>query len=254
MGSNSGIDPSVGMFIDGVYQGRAGMSISDLVDVERVEILRGPQGTLYGKNTAAGAISVISRLPTNEFESMIELNYDSNERGEIRGMVNLPFGDSAMPCACPALQWMATTCTTTPTTARASMTPTNGEAGHAFCLTWKGRPPRKALADWSCHHGLHQGRYRLLCLCGHRVRGPVPAQRALHQHPSAELQACWDSMTRAAHFALHGLRGFGGFPPPEPDPFSDDYWFNGETYNKIEVGGIAAEWNKDLASDDTSPS
>jgi iron complex outermembrane receptor protein len=95
VGSNSGIDPSVGIFIDGVYQGRAGMSISDLVDIERVEILRGPQGTLYGKNTAAGAISVISRLPTADFESMVELSYDSNEQVELRGMVNIPFGDSA---------------------------------------------------------------------------------------------------------------------------------------------------------------
>ncbi len=94
IGSNSGIDPSVGIFLDGIYQGRAGMSIGDLVDVERVEILRGPQGTLYGKNTAAGAISVISKRPSLEFESMAELNYDSNELLELRGMVNLPLGES----------------------------------------------------------------------------------------------------------------------------------------------------------------
>ena len=95
VGSNAGIDPSVGMFIDGVYQGRAGMSIGDLIDIERVEILRGPQGTLYGKNTAAGAISIITLAPSpDDFESEIELMYNTDERAEVHAMVNVPFGDS----------------------------------------------------------------------------------------------------------------------------------------------------------------
>ncbi|MCB1703056.1 MAG: TonB-dependent receptor plug domain-containing protein, partial [Halioglobus sp.] len=89
VGSNSGIDPSVGLFIDEVYQGRAGMGISDLIDVQRIEVLRGPQGTLYGKNTAAGAISIITNLPSPDaFESMVEVSYDNNEQAELRGMVN----------------------------------------------------------------------------------------------------------------------------------------------------------------------
>ncbi len=94
VGTNAGIDPSVGLFIDGVYQGRAGMSISDLIDVQRIEVLRGPQGTLYGKNTAAGAISIITALPSDEFESMLEASYDNNQQAELRGMVNIPFGSS----------------------------------------------------------------------------------------------------------------------------------------------------------------
>ncbi|MEL0088756.1 MAG: TonB-dependent receptor plug domain-containing protein, partial [Halieaceae bacterium] len=94
MGSNSGIDPSVGIFIDGVYQGRAGMSINDLVDVARVEVLRGPQGTLYGKNTSAGAINIYTNNPTNDFASMIEASYDSTKRSQLRGWLNMPIGDS----------------------------------------------------------------------------------------------------------------------------------------------------------------
>ena len=94
VGTNSGIDPSVGLFIDGVYQGRSGMSITDLVDIQRVEVLRGPQGTLYGKNTSAGAISIVTNKPEVEFASFIEAGYDSNERFELRGMVNVPLGDS----------------------------------------------------------------------------------------------------------------------------------------------------------------
>ncbi|MGB1141419.1 MAG: TonB-dependent receptor, partial [Halioglobus sp.] len=94
VGTNSGIDPSVGVFIDGVYQGRAGMTISDLIDIERVEVLRGPQGTLYGKNTSAGAISIFTKQPSPEFEAEGEFTYDNDERSRIRGMVNVPLGES----------------------------------------------------------------------------------------------------------------------------------------------------------------
>ena len=95
VGTNVGIDPSVGTFIDGVYQGRAGMSIGDLIDIERIEILRGPQGTLYGKNTAAGAISIITKAPSPEaLEAEVELQYNTDERAEVHAMVNVPFGDT----------------------------------------------------------------------------------------------------------------------------------------------------------------
>ncbi|MEH6571473.1 MAG: TonB-dependent receptor plug domain-containing protein, partial [Halioglobus sp.] len=94
IGSNAGIDPSVGVFIDGVYQGRAGMSVADLMDIQRVEVLRGPQGTLYGKNTAAGALNIISKEPTEQFEAEVEVVAGNFETRELRGMVNVPLGES----------------------------------------------------------------------------------------------------------------------------------------------------------------
>lgn len=93
VGNNSGIDPSVGVFIDGVYQGRAGMSVGDLLDVERVEVLRGPQGTLYGKNTAAGLIHVISKRPSYEPEATFEGVFGNFANYEGRGSVNYPLVD-----------------------------------------------------------------------------------------------------------------------------------------------------------------
>ena len=57
-GNNIGLEQSVGVFLDGVYLSRTGMSLGDLTDIEQIEILRGPQGTLFGRNTSAGALSV----------------------------------------------------------------------------------------------------------------------------------------------------------------------------------------------------
>jgi iron complex outermembrane receptor protein len=83
----------VGVFIDGVYQGRAGMSVADLLDVERVEVLRGPQGTLYGKNTAAGAINVISRRPNYDWQADLEGVFGNYSNLQGRASVNIPIVD-----------------------------------------------------------------------------------------------------------------------------------------------------------------
>jgi iron complex outermembrane receptor protein len=93
VGTNAGIDPSVGLFIDGVYQGRAGMSMGDLIDIEAVEVLRGPQGTLYGKNTAAGLISIRTQRPEYEFSSLAEFTAGSKDTFAGRGSVNIPLVD-----------------------------------------------------------------------------------------------------------------------------------------------------------------
>ncbi len=77
--TNDGIEPGVGIYIDQVYYNRNATATFDFLDVERVEILRGPQGTLYGKNTTAGAVNITSRKPTFTPEARVEVtrgNYD----------------------------------------------------------------------------------------------------------------------------------------------------------------------------------
>lgn len=93
---NPGFEGAVGIFIDGVYRARAGAALADLPDLERVEVLRGPQGTLFGKNTSAGAISVITQGPDFDPGMYIEGLYgfdDLNETG-LRAGVNVPVTDN----------------------------------------------------------------------------------------------------------------------------------------------------------------
>lgn len=70
--ASDGLDTSTGVYIDGVYLGRPGMALADLIDVERVEVLRGPQGTLFGRNNSAGVLNITTRRPEFEFGALVE--------------------------------------------------------------------------------------------------------------------------------------------------------------------------------------
>ena len=73
--NNIGIEPSVGVFIDGVYRSRSSAQIGDLPNIQRVEVLRGPQSTLFGKNASAGIISIVTKVPQFEFGGSAEASY-----------------------------------------------------------------------------------------------------------------------------------------------------------------------------------
>ena len=89
-----GTDPTVGVYVDGVYAGRGGGTVLPFLDVERIEVLKGPQGTLFGRNTAAGAISIVTRRPAQVFEGRARLRIGNDERRYADGMLNLPVSDS----------------------------------------------------------------------------------------------------------------------------------------------------------------
>lgn len=93
--SNPGIDPSVGFFIDGVYIARPAALTGKLTDIARLEVLRGPQGTLYGRNTSAGAVNLYTTDPSDELEASLLAGYGNYDALDLRARVSntLP-GDS----------------------------------------------------------------------------------------------------------------------------------------------------------------
>jgi iron complex outermembrane receptor protein len=86
-------DPPVGTYVDDVYLSRQNGNNFSFFDVERVEVLRGPQGTLFGRNTTGGAVNVIMRRPGTEFGGFVEAGYGSYDRWMARGSVDLPMGE-----------------------------------------------------------------------------------------------------------------------------------------------------------------
>jgi iron complex outermembrane recepter protein len=97
LGSNpasEGLETSVGLYLDGVYLSRPGMLTSDLDDIEQVTVLRGPQGTLFGRNTTAGALSISTRKPERTFNSNVELSTGNYGLTQTRGSVTGPLGST----------------------------------------------------------------------------------------------------------------------------------------------------------------
>ena len=92
--NNAGIEPSVGVFIDGVYRSRSAAQIADLPNLKRVEVLRGPQSTLFGKNASAGIISIVTAEPAFKFGGNVEATYGNYNAVVLKGAVTGPLSDT----------------------------------------------------------------------------------------------------------------------------------------------------------------
>lgn len=94
-GINQGFEQSVGQYVDGIYYGRAQLARAPLMDMERVEVLRGPQSILFGKNSIAGAISIITAKPTDEFEGSFTALYEPDHgEQDLRLVLSGPITDT----------------------------------------------------------------------------------------------------------------------------------------------------------------
>jgi outer membrane receptor protein involved in Fe transport len=95
VGDNAGLESSVGVVVDGVYRPRNGVGFGDLGEIERIEVLKGPQGTVFGKNTSAGVINVITRRPT--YDTTVEGEFTVGNYGALgaAGSLNTTIGENA---------------------------------------------------------------------------------------------------------------------------------------------------------------
>jgi len=95
--NNVGFESAVGVFIDGAYQSRPGIALGEFVDVERVEVLRGPQGTLFGRNTSAGALNVINVRPDlEEFGGFVNGTLGNFDTRSVQGAINVPLAEGKL--------------------------------------------------------------------------------------------------------------------------------------------------------------
>jgi iron complex outermembrane receptor protein len=92
-GGGTTSERGVALYIDGIYVPRTNGSVFKVFDIERVEVLRGPQGTLFGRNSTGGAIRLVTRQPGPEFDSYVRATLGNFDRREISGMVNIPMSD-----------------------------------------------------------------------------------------------------------------------------------------------------------------
>jgi iron complex outermembrane receptor protein len=87
-------EPGVGLYVDGAYIARSVGGILDLIDIERVEVLRGPQGTLFGRNTNGGAVNITTKKPHDEFDGDVWATYGMDNRVDLKGSINVPITDN----------------------------------------------------------------------------------------------------------------------------------------------------------------
>ena len=94
VGDNPGLESSVATFIDGVYRSRSGIGLNELGEIDRIEVLRGPQGTLFGRNASAGLLNIVSKAPSFTFGGKAEVGYGNYDMYRAAGSITGPLSES----------------------------------------------------------------------------------------------------------------------------------------------------------------
>lgn len=216
--TNDGIEQGVGFYVDGVYIGRVGASTFDFVDVERVEVLRGPQGTLYGKNTTAGAINITTRKPSFTPEVRYEASTGNYNFLQLKASASAPIADDTLAVR------ISTSVTSRKGTIYDTKSDTNlhrlDNYGVRGQLLWRAAPNLDLTLS---------GDFNLqnpLCCVQYYVRTGA-TQRPLNRQYAA----------LAAAF---------GYAPPSTDPFERRTDLDADINSRQEIGGASLVANWDL--------
>lgn len=228
-GNNIGLESSVGVFLDGVYLSRPGIALADLLDLEQIEVLRGPQGTLFGRNTSAGALNIKTKAPSLEnFEGFANATAGNYGLINVQGGVNIPVVEDKFGLRISGAYRERD--------GIIQSVPNDSESGVIDHLLFRG-----------------QGLFDM---------GENGSVRVILDYNESDDQCCdavWHNDTsRAAAFAAPvGALGVG-FPSGNIDQFGgapaiigpdlDNYFSNGDNFSETtESWGISAEYNVDTS-------
>ena len=217
-GNNTGLESAVGVFLDGVYLSRPGVALGDLVDLEQIEVLRGPQGTLFGRNTSAGALNIRTQKPSlDSFEAFSNLTIGNYEAFNLQGGLSFPLVEDKVGVRVSGAINQRDN----------FMDSTDNSDGSHTRDRWMVRGQLYAEP---------QDNLDIRIILDHSVSDDICCD-AVHMSPSALLQV----------FPLAGLPADGGAPVVGTNASFEEMVGNGERFeDPAEQTGLSAEVNWDL--------
>lgn len=214
-GNNVGLESAVGVFLDGVYLSRPGVALGDLLDVERVEVLRGPQGTLFGRNTSAGAIDIRTNRPELDiFEGFAKATYGNFDLINVQAGINVPL--------------------------------VTDKAGLRIAGSYRDRD-----GFITGPTGVKSNSIERLVLRGQALLdfGPSGELRIIGDYAEGDDNCChaiWLQDSPTVNFPAFGLPADGGAPIVGPQALEDLRSNDGQFYTPFENWGISGEYNVEL--------
>lgn len=217
--TNDGIDPGVGYYIDGVFFARPAITTLDFIDVERIEVLRGPQGTLYGKNTTAGAFNVTTRKPQFENDAQFEVSAGNYNFRQLKGSVTGRLSETVA--------------------GRLSLTSTERDGNLRNVVTGQ---DINTLENWSA-------RGQLLWTPGERTEARLIAELS-RQDPVGYAQVFAGSVrnNRSEYRQFESIIADLGYQPPSRNPFDRLTDHNSDWRSGNDIGGLSLTVDHELGS------